>query len=381
MKRRDLLLMGLGAGSMAAAIAAGRTLRPARSYNVPPDRTFVASGTQSLGDRARAKGLFYGSEVSIARLRDDTEYASSIAEECTAIVPGYEWKWRFIRPDPQSFDFEKCDDMMDFATQHNLQVRGHTLVWYQSLPDWFEDYVTPANAESVLARHIETVAGRYAGKIYSWDVVNEAIEPYSNRADLFRKEPWLDLLGTDYVELAFRMAHEADPNALLTYNDYRLDFDTSYEDRRREGVMRLLERLTSRNVPIHAVGLQAHLNAHEFETFNPEKLRSFLADIASMGLKIMITEMDVIDQKLPADIATRDRVVASVYEDYLSVVLDEPAVAGVMTWGLSDRYTWLANEKAREDGLAVRPLPLDSEFQRKPAWHAIARAFDNAPPR
>jgi endo-1,4-beta-xylanase len=128
------------------------------------------------------------------------------------------------------------------------------------------------------------------------------------------------------------------------------------------------------------LGIQSHLFANETR-FNAQKLRSFLKNVASMDLKILITEMDVMDKKLPLEAVVRDGIVAAAYEDYLSVVLDEPAVICVTTWGLSDRYTWLSEFYPRSDGAAVRPLPLDTNFKRKLAWNAIARAFDHAPKR
>jgi endo-1,4-beta-xylanase len=127
-------------------------------------------------------------------------------------------------------------------------------------------------------------------------------------------------------------------------------------------------------------GIQAHLFSHKFyRQFDPKRLKTFIGEVADLGLKIMITELDVIDSKLPKDINIRDRMVAAVYEDYLSVVLEEPAVIAVMTWGLSDRYTWISKFAPREDDTPVRPLPLDNQLNRKLAWNAIARAFDSAP--
>jgi len=208
-------------------------------------------------------------------------------------------------------------------------------------------------------------------------VVNEAIEPQDGRSDNLRKTPWLELLGADYIKLAFQVAAEADPNALLVYNDYGLEYDTAEHDAKRSAVLKLLERLKTQGAPIHAFGMQSHLQGHETR-LNPEKLRRFLADIASLGLKILVTELDVVDSGLPADVATRDRIVASVYEDYLNVVLDEPAVFAVLTWGLSDRYTWLSQFNPRSDGLPVRPLLLDDQLNRKLTWNAMVRAFDNA---
>ncbi|MBW4651546.1 MAG: endo-1,4-beta-xylanase [Kaiparowitsia implicata GSE-PSE-MK54-09C] len=383
MKRRDLLL-GLGATSAVAAVALNRkfnTNQASPAFALASDRSFNVQGDRSLRERARDKGILYGAEIQISNLREDPEFRDSVLEECDILVPGYDWKWRPLRPSVDEFDFEKSDDLVAFAEQHNRKLRGHALVWHESMPDWFEETATRSNAEALLQNHIQTVASRYAGKVHSWDVVNEAIEPWHNLPGEMRRTPWLELLGVDYIEMAFRFAHEADPGAVLVYNDFRLEFENDIENRKRDAVLTILERLKSRDVPIHALGMQAHLNADEFHTFNPDRLRAFMDDVTSLGLKLMVTELDVIDRRLPADVDTRDRMVASVYEDYLSVVLENTEVTTVMTWGLSDRRTWLSGFRPREDGLGVRPLPLDEDLERKPAWNAIARAFDNAPPR
>ncbi|NES25899.1 MAG: endo-1,4-beta-xylanase, partial [Symploca sp. SIO3E6] len=235
--------------------------------------------------------------------------------------------------------------------------------------------------------HIKKVARYYAGKMHSWDVVNEAVYPTHGRAEGLRNSPWLEFLGPDYIELAFHTAREADPKALLVYNENHLWYEgqlrsnTPSGEAKRAAVLKLLERLKSKGTPIDVLGIQGHLRGHQLEQLNPKKLRAFLADVADLDLKIMITELDVRDHKLPKDIDVRDRLVAKAYEDFLSVVLDEPAVMAVFTWGLSDRDTWLSKFARRKDGLPVRPLPLDAQLNRKLAWNAIARAFDNAPMR
>jgi endo-1,4-beta-xylanase len=145
-------------------------------------------------------------------------------------------------------------------------------------------------------------------------------------------------------------------------------------------VLRLLERLRSQGTPIYALGLQSHL-CGDCQSFNPTKFREFLKNVASLGLKIMITEMDVMDNNLPANINQRDRMIAEAYADYLSIALAQKAVISVTTWGLSDRYTWLAGFKPRADKADVRPLPFDRNFKPKLAWNAIANAFDRAPSR
>ena len=169
---------------------------------------------------------------------------------------------------------------------------------------------------------------------------------------------------------------------MLVYNDYGLEYDTPDQEQKRTAVLKFLEDQKSKGTPIHALGIQSHLDHLEKteKKFSAKKFREFLKNVADLGLKIMLTELDVNDTKLPGDINLRDRYVAAAYEDYLSVVLDEPAVIAVITFGLSDRYTWLT-EFPREDGQPVRPLPLDAQMKRKLAWQAMARAIDAAPQR
>ncbi len=379
-------LTGLGTSTVARTITTAQTAlrnRPVASPDQLARQTQV-TGEESLRQRAKAKGLIYGAAARRANLFTDPALAKAYQAECGILVPEWELKWSSgdarLRPTLQTFDFSRSDWMLRFAQSHDMQMRGHVLVWHLGLPDWFEEQVNRQNAEQVLVRHIQTVAGHYAGKLHSWDVVNEAIEPNNRRADGLRITSWLQLLGPDYLDLAFRAAAAADPQAKLTYNDYGLEYDRPDHEARRRAVLKLLEQLKAQGTPIHAFGLQAHLEGHETR-FNPNKLRRFLADVASLGLEIYITELDVIDNRLPRHPTNRDRLIAQAYEDFLTVALDEPAVKLIVTWGLSDRYTWLSDFHPRSDRAAVRPLLLDANLNRKLAWHAVARAIDQAPSR
>jgi endo-1,4-beta-xylanase len=343
-------------------------------------RNFTVTGTEPLRDRAARKGLLYGSAVLRSKLANDPGFAASIIDECSILVPEGELKWDMLRSDPEHFNFAPADWLVEFTHKHKMLMRGHTLIWHQVLPPWLESTMNSVNAKQILTDHITTVVMRYAGKIHSWDVVNEAIEPRDGRSDNLRNTLWLLMLGPDYIEMAFRTAAKVDPKAMLVYNDFGLDYDTPSGDAKRSAVLKLLKRLKSKGTPIHALGIQAHLY-RDNPRFNPTKFRSFLKDVASLGLKILITEMDVTDKTLPEDVQIRDRMVAAAYEDYLSVALAEPAVIAVLTWGLSDRYTWLSSHDPRKDGASARPLPLDKNLKRKLAWNAIARSFDKAPKR
>ncbi|HYW21781.1 MAG TPA: endo-1,4-beta-xylanase [Nodularia sp. (in: cyanobacteria)] len=379
--RRRTLFLGLGTLAGIGTLAPGKLINAFDQNLVLPDlnRSFRVLGNIPLKQRAARKGLIYGADCGNLNLQSAPVLQKAVVRECAMLVLGF-LKWDMLRPTADSFDFTRGDWYANFAQKNRMLLRGHTLVWHDALPQWFENTVNEQNAEEFLQQHIQQVVGHYAGKMHSWDVVNEAINVQDGLPNGLRKTPWLSFLGEDYIEKAFRLAAQVDPRALLVYNDYGLEYDTPEQEAKRNAVLQLLERLKSKGTPVHAFGMQSHLSGDETR-FNPDKLRSFLRDVASLGLKIMITELDVIDKNLPLDIAVRDRIVASVYEDYLSVVLDEKAVIAVLNWGLSDRYTWLSTFHPRSDQAPVRPLPLDDQMQRKLAWNAMSRAFDNAPRR
>ncbi|GAP94687.1 endo-1,4-beta-xylanase [Leptolyngbya sp. NIES-2104] len=379
LSRRQTLQLGFGA-FLGAGCAHDMSQVTGLALSEPP-KDFPVKGQLSLKQRAAAKGIIFGAAGNYQALTQDTDYAQVFAENCGMLVPENELKWAALRPSPDRFDFTSSDWLAQFAKQHGMLFRGHTLVWNQSNPEWLKD-TTAQNAEQVLIKHIDTVVKHYAGRIHSWDVVNEAIAAdWSKRDDrLHFTTQWFKLLDKNYIDIAFKAAGAADPNAMLVYNDGYLNYDTPHDNEARAAVLKLLEWLKSRNAPIHALGVQGHLDAAD-KRFNQKKFRDFLSEVAGMGLKILLTELDVSDRYLPADLEVRDRAVAQTYEEYLSVALDERAVIAVLTWGMSDRYTWLTNYSPRSDKLPVRVLPYGADLRRKLAWNAIARAFDAAPKR
>ena len=331
---------------------------------------------QFLKDYAASNNLLYGAATLYSILRQDRQFARRFVRECAILVPENDFKWQNLRPTSQRFDFTKTDWLVNFARQNKLKLRGHTLVWHRALPDWFETKVASTNAANYLVDHINTVVGRYAGQIHSWDVVNEAIEPEDGRDDGLRNNPWLEYLGEEYIDLAFKTAAIADPQALLCYNDYGLEYDTPKQEARRTATLKLLERLKARNVPIDALGMQAHLFSG-MGPFARKKLQKFMQNVADLGLKILVTELDVVDRSLEAATLFRDRAVADIYREYLDIVLTQQAVIAVITWGLSDRYTWLRQVSPRKDEADVRPLPLDNNLNPKLAWEALANALSS----
>ncbi len=350
-------------------------------------QSVAPSSERNLGDqeaslalRARRKGLIFGAAELHDFLIDNAEYQAAFLRDCDLLVPMNELKFYDLRPTSPDFDFTAADWMVSFASSNHLLLRGHTLVWGLAFPPWAKLVPPGRDAERLLVDHIWAVAGRYRGLVHSWDVVNEAIEPYDGRPDFLRKSYWLNALGEDYIELAFRTAAEADPHALLCYNDYQLERIGAYDNQRREGTLKLLDKLVSKGVPIHAVGIQSHLPPNR-NWFAEKEFMSFLDSVHRMGLRTIISEFEVGEESLPLDIAERDALVAQIAEDFLTPVLTHPSLSMVVTWGLSDRYTYRITYSPRSDGFPPRPLPIDAAFQRKPLWWAMARALDNAPGR
>jgi endo-1,4-beta-xylanase len=376
----------LGAGAATASalslIAAGRAYagRPRRAS---AGATESVSGAASLGAHAAEHGLLYGCAVNCNALAADAAYAALVREQCRIVVAENAMKWGALRPAADSFRFDEADAMVAFAESNRMKIRGHNLVWHQGNPKWLEATATKENARELLATHIETVAGRYAGRMHSWDVVNEAIRVEEGRADGLRNSLWLRLVGEDYIELAFKTAREADPQALLTYNEYGIEPETREGEQKREAVIEMLRRMVARRVPVDAVGVQSHIAASVAAGGNKSAasqvgvgLMRFIAAARELGLQVFVTEMDVNDRALAAEIAGRDAAVAAAYRQYLELVLGDPAVRLVLTWGISDRYTWLDHEEGRADGKAERPLLFDEAGKAKASFFAVRDAFD-----
>ena len=261
-----------------------------------------------------------------------------------------------------------------------MKFRGHTLVWHDSMPAWFAGYINDQNAQQIMLDHITKVVGHYAGRVHSWDVVNEIIWPPDKRGDGLREMPWAHHLGSGFIETAFRTAAQADPHAILTWNENASEEEWTFGDNKRSFWLRHLKELVSRGVPIHAIGIQSHLTGGH-NNIAGAHFQDFLKQVSDLGLKIMVTELDVKDYGFSGDVAARDQAVADVYYKYLTTMLANRSVIAVLTWGISDKYTFIAKSNPRNDGAPVRPLPFDENMQPTATFNAIAQAFDNAPSR
>jgi endo-1,4-beta-xylanase len=347
----------------------------------------AAPEPDSLGAIGRAHGIRFGSTVGKDNFAD-LAYRALNARECALIVPENELKWSVTRPDAKSFNFGPADALIGWATQNGLGVRGHTLLWHSErwMPKWVAEHnfgrQPRAAAERMLTEHVTTVAGRYARVIDSFDVVNEAID---SDTGVLRETALSKAMGgaQAVLDLSFHTARAAAPRAELVYNDYmgwRAD-----EGVHRTAVLKLLEGFKRRGVPVDALGIQSHLGSKYSDAptglgaLDERGWRQFLDEVTGMGLKLLITEMDVHDNPLPTDIAKRDAEVAAHARAYLDLMLSYPQCRTVMCWGLSDKYSWLNGFRPRPDSQPKRPLPFDAEFRPKPMRDAIAQAMVRLP--
>ena len=372
------LALGVSAAELGTAHAQRTRFRDGRDQD---SESRGITGPGSLKAHASPRGLLTGAAVEAQLLATNAAVEKIVIDQYSILVAENSMKMGPMRPTPDTFSFEAGDALVAFGDAHGIKVRGHNLCWHSQLPTWFNSVATKDNAHQLLVDHIRTVAGHFKGKLQSWDVVNEAVQVSDGRPDGLRNGPWLKLLGPDFISLAFRTAREADPNVLLTYNDYGIETDHPDDVKKRAAVLQLVRDMKANNVPIDAVGIQSHIHAG-WSTSDGNGLREFMRSIREMGLKIFVTEMDVNDDQIksedPADI---DLAVAKTYREYLDLMMQEPALAVVITWGVTDAHTWLAGRRrpnqTQQPTPPQRPLPFDAQNQPKEAFYAMRQSFDS----
>lgn len=345
----------------------------------------AAEKSPSLKDLAKAKGLAFGTAMPVRGIRDP-DYAALVARECGALVCENEHKLYSIKADARDqWRFEPADEIAAYAKSHGMILRGHTLLWNRDefIPDWLkkEGFPSRAEGERWMGDYVRRVAGRYP-QIKSWDVVNESIDPATGE---MRNSVFTRAMGPEVVELCFHAAREAAPTAKLAYNDY-MGWGPR-DAKHRAGVLKLLARLKSRNVPIDSLGIQGHIangdggDVVTFPEADQREWRAFVDEVRGMGLDLLITELDVNDRVLPADPTVRDATAAALVRDFLGIMLDYRETKQVLMWGLADNYSWLQGWWPRPDGIAKRPTLYDAAFKAKPMRQAVAEAFRAAPER
>jgi endo-1,4-beta-xylanase len=340
----------------------------------------AAAEAKSLGALAAEKGILFGASFAVHEL--DRPYGARYAEiyerDARILTSELEFKMSSLRPAADKLDFTGADRLVDYATRRQMQVRGHTLIWNDDLPDWIKR-LTANEVEQLLETHLMTILERYRDRVGIWDVVNEPIGPWDRQPGNLRAGPFLSALGEDYISRAFTLARGFAPNATLVLNEAQTETDDQNGATFRSSVIALLKRLKDKGAPIDAVGLQGHLKFTA--SYDYAAITGFVSDIAALGFAVHITELDVNDTGAPGPISARDAAVADLYERYLTAVLQVPAVKIVQLWQLADPASWMRDPvTATKLGIRAkaRPLIYDDAFRRKPAWDAIARAFEAA---
>ena len=371
------LLFGLAALSSAAVLrtrAAARNIPGSGKTATPALAAPDSAG--SLADAARGSGRFFGAAVRPELLSDASASRDGLLTNCACFTPEIHLKWNSLEPEESLFNYGPADDLLSYATSRDLFVRGHTLIWERSTPDWAKAQIATKRDWGLVAAHFSRTLARYGRTIKEWDVVNEPIDTVGGAHGL-RQTTFFDAFGHSYIRRALDEARDHAPDAHLLINDYGFEYDNPTERDRRRAFLALVEDLVRAGAPINGVGLQAHLDLNKGPLAKRE-ITQFMSSIRDLGLSITISELDVKEADTAAPLVVRDQRVADEVQRYLDVALMEPAVRGIVTWGLSDRYSWLsegdgAGGPAAHDGVPKenRGLPYDSAYRTKPMYRAL----------
>lgn len=306
--------------------------------------------------KLRGGGLHLGVSVR-GDLLGDAGYERTVGQVFDTVTPENELKWDAVHPDPDKYEFGPAEKIVDFARAHGQRVRGHTLVWHNQSPGWLAAGHYDRNALiGVLRDHIHEVVGHFRGRIAEWDVVNEAIADDGS----LRHSIWRDTIGVQYIAMAFRFAHEADPAAKLVYNDYGAEG----LERKTKIVYLLVKALRDRHVPIDAVGFQTHVGLKPIPGF-VKNLRRF----AALGVDVELTEVDV---RLPDNHDQRAlREQATAYRRIVEGCRAVPACHEIVFWGLDDEDSWVPDAYPGHGDATL----LDADLHSKPAYDAVREAL------
>jgi len=316
-----------------------------------------AADTSSLRNIAMTKGRLIGSAIDRGFRysgSDGATFRSNFAREFSVLTPENDMKFERIHPGHDVYRFEPADSLVTFAGANGMKVRGHNLVWDQQLSSWVTSGSwTPDEAKTLLVDHVTKVVSHYRGRVLEWDVVNEAFADNGSPRPGF----WFEHLGKDYVELAFRTAHDADSSVALFYNDYNIEGINSKSD----ALYSLVRGFQARGVPISGIGLESHFQLGGI----PSTLGANIARFAALGLKVHITELDV-RMPLPTT-AEQLQTQAQNYRDVVSTCLQYPACDVIVMWGFTDKESWIPSAFPGWGAALI----LDAGFQHKPAYTAL----------
>jgi endo-1,4-beta-xylanase len=312
-----------------------------------------------LRDAAAQTGRMIGAAVFSSRLGSDASYTGAAGRHFNYLTAEYEMKWDPIQRNPGVYDFSGGDRIVDFAESTGMRVKGHALVWHGATPRWVES-LSPPEVRIAFEDHIRTVAAHYRGRVYAWDVVNEAIDDSQPglRSTVFSRG-----LGSDYVAEAFRLARRADPDAQLIYNDY----GGEGLNRKSTDIYNLVKDLKQRGL-VDGVGLQMHISAASFPAV--ADIAANINRLADLGLQVNLSEMDVRVRDVAGDVGTRLQRQRQVYRDVVAACVAQPRCEAVTLWGFTDAHSWIDGFFGADD-----PLLFDEQYRAKPAFFGVEDAY------
>ncbi|EFL21657.1 endo-1,4-beta-xylanase A [Streptomyces himastatinicus ATCC 53653] len=338
-------------GLLAATVMTTAGLAGTAGAATSPAQAQTATGSakaSTLGAQAAQSGRYFGAAVAAGKL-GDTTYAGILNREFNMVTPENEMKWDTIERSRGSFNFAPADQIANHATSRGQRLRGHTLVWHSQLPSWVSSIGDATTLRSVMKNHITTTMAHYKGKIYAWDVVNEAFA--DGGGGQHRPSVFQNLLGDGFIEEAFRTARSADPAAKLCYNDYNIE---DWNAAKTQGVYRMVRDFKARGVPIDCVGFQAHFGSGG----PPTSFQTTLSSFAALGVDVQITELDIAQAP------------AAAYTNTTRACMNVPRCTGITVWGIRDSDSWRAGEK---------PLLFDNNGNKKAAYNATLTALGGTP--
>ena len=320
-----------------------------------------------LVDLFNKRDIYFGASVLPKLFEKYPIYTETLSSEFDMVASENSEKWSTIHPNLNEYFFDEADKLVNFASDNKMASRGHVLVYSRKMPDWFNNLKDKNEMEKQLEEHVKTIAGRYKGKIYAWDVINEEFDFDGNH----QQSPLYKVLGDSYIEKSFKWAHEADPTAKLFVNEFGIDEMNSRSDL----TYKMIEELLAKNVPVHGIGFQMHRALGTDDWFpcipDMESLRKNFERFEKLGLEIHITEMDIPIQKGTGTYEERLVEQAKAYKEILEVALSIKAFKALVVCGVSDASNWIDWISKEKDA----PLLFDRGYKKKPAYFSMMEAF------
>lgn len=326
-----------------------------------PRLTPGASAATTLRGYADGRGVRIGAAVGDTPLTSDSSYTGVLDREFNSVTAENAMKWDALEPSRNSYNWAAADRLVNHAVAKKQGVRGHTLAWYAQLPSWLKNgNFSASELNTLLKKHIDTTVGRYKGKIYAWDVVNEAF----NEDGSMRGSLWQTKLGTGHIANSLRWAHAADPAAKLYINDYNIEADNAKSD----ALYALAKQLLAQGVPLHGIGFQSHFVVGGV----PSTMKANLKRFSDLGLEVSVTELDI-RIPLPASAAELAQQSAD-YKLASENCLGVARCAGVTLWGVTDKYSWVPSTFS---GYGAA-LPYNEGYAAKPAYNGLSNGLNPA---